>query len=312
MDSRSAYRLQLMEKLGAPLLSALPAGMDGEKAAETVAALIGRSVQAGLQLSQSMRLSDTDGDIDSIRLSLAAIAAPLLADAYKSSGRIPEDSAIEKLVKGLEAALVFAENFTPAIEHTARLKSLHDPLPVVDAAQIPLLTLNALSPAVQAVQHFPFGQNEAGLIKDIAARLEKNAAQLSTATVIGNDGDQAFAKLIVLKALADLFAAAHRQVLAGHQGSAAPDIAAVWSLFDQQVAMMMALTGAAVPMAGGDAKAPAPVAQQGGSPMGFFKKPDEAAVPETPPPASAPPPAQTGGSPMAFFKPGTKKAEGGE
>ncbi len=317
MDSRSAYRLQLMEKLGAPLLAALPDGMDGERAAETVAALVGRSVQAGLQLSQSMKLTDQDGDIDSIRLSLAAIAAPLISHSFKETGRLPDDGAIEKIVKGMEATLVFAENFTPAIEHTARLKSLHNPLPLIDLTQITLLSLNALSPVVQALQQFSFGQGDASLIKDISGRIQTIAQQISAASVKGDESDQAFGKLLILRALSELFAAAHASVLRGHKGDAAPTLDAVWQVFEQQAAMMLALSGAAVPT-GQTSKAPAstPVAQSG--PMGFFKQGDaapaenaaaSASIPPPPPPAAPP---VSSGSPMSFFKPGQKKADGSD
>lgn len=314
MDSRSSYRLQLMEKLGAPLLRALPAGMDGEKAAETVAALVAKSVQASLVLSQSMKLSDEDGNIDSIRLSLAALAAPLLADSYQALGKIPDDAAIEKLGKGLEATLVFAENFNPAIEHAARLKSLHEPLPVIDSTQVALLTLNALVPCVQAVHAFSYGQNETTLIKEIAERLQKTATQLSDASVKGDDGDRAFGRLMVMRALAEIYAGCHRRVLETHRGSDAPSLAPVWQAYDEQVAMLLALSGAAVPT---QSQAPAASSSEssGAAPMGFFKKPDEAQAPTTPPPPApeAPPssPAASG-SPMSFFKPGTKKAEGEE
>ncbi len=302
-----------MEKLGAPLLAALPPGMDGEKAAETVAALVAKSVQAGLLLGNAMKLSDEDGDIDSIRLSLAAIAAPLLGQFYKDSGRLPDDAAVEKLVKGLEAALVFSENFTPAMEHTARLKSLHNPLPVIDATQTALLSLNALTPAVQAVQHFSFGQSDAALVKDVSDRLQQTAQQLSAASVKGDEGDRAFGSLMLLRAISELFASAHGSVLRAHTGDAAPSLQSVWALFDAQVAMMSALSGAAVPAAQ-SSSGPAPAAQSGGNPMGFFKKGDEAPPPPPQPATDTPPaspPAATSGSPMAFFKPGAKKADEG-
>lgn len=342
MESRSAYRLQLMEKLGAPFLAALPDNVQGEKAAEAVAALTAKAVQAGLRLSQSMKLSDQDGDIDSVRLSLAALAAPLLADSYKDAGKLPDDAAVEKIAKGLEAVLVFAENFTPAMEHSARLQTLHTPLPVIDETQVTILTLNALVPAVRAVQKFSFGQSAPALMKDIAKRLDDTAAKISEAAVTGGESDRVFGKLMVLRALAELYAAAQESAVRAHQGDSAPDIARVWQIFDEQTAMMLALAGAAVPAegihiaTGGDNGSSAPPPQEapqaapsqpaaGGSPMGFFKKPEEgqtapaaaaqsqaAPPPQSPAPEQSPPPASSGGNPMAFFKPGAKKADGEE
>lgn len=337
MDPRSAYRLQVMEKLGGPLLASLPSGMDGEKSAETVAALVAKSVQAGLALGNAMKLSDTDGDIDSIRLSLAAIAAPLLGQSFKDTGRLPDDAAVEQLVKGLEAALVFSENFTPAQEHTARLKSLHNPLPVIDMTQIAMLSLNALSPVVVSLQQFSFGQTAPALVKDVGERLHSTAKALADAVTAKEDaGDKAFAQLMILRSLAELFAAAHKQVLGAHQGDAAPALDAVYAVFDQQVAMMYALSGAAVPgmpqtsnAAPAAPSAPTPQPQQGapaqapaaagGSPMGFFKKggdtPAAAPAPETPAAPQETTSEETsssgssssggGGGPMSFFKKGS-------
>lgn len=320
MDPRSAYRLQLMDKLGAPLFSVLPEGMAGEKAAETVAALIAKSVQAGLQLSQSMKLSDDDGNADSIRLALTAIAAPLVGQAYKDSGKIPDDAVLEKLTKGLEATLVFAENFTAAQEHTARLKSLHEPLPLMDLTQVNLLVLNALVPVVQALQQFSFGQSETALVREISERLQKTASELSGAMVKGGEEDLAFSRLMLLRALAEIYAGCHDRVRRAHQGNDAPSHEAVWNAYDEQVAMMAALSGAvfsdrAPETVSPDAKVPGSSEGTSG-PMGFFKKPGEAtAASPTPapmessvlPPSSVPP--VSSGGPMSFFKPGSKKSD---
>lgn len=328
-----------MEKLGGPLLASLPSGMDGEKSAETVAALVAKSVQAGLALGNAMKLSEQDGDIDSIRLSLAAIAAPLLGQSFKDTGKLPDDAAVEQLVKGLEAALVFSENFTPAQEHTARLKSLHTPLPVIDTTQTALLSLNALAPVAICLQQFSFGQSAPALVKEVAERLQTTAKQLAGAVVSSGDaGDQSFAQLMILRVLAELFAAAHRQAVQGHKGDNAPTLDAVYAAFDEQAAMMFALSGAAVTGVQQNANAapvapptPAPPPQQsapaqapaaGGNPMGFFKKGGDApaapAAPDMPlPPPTAPDDAassgetdssggssSSGGGPMSFFKKG--------
>lgn len=346
MDSRSAYRLQLMEKLGSKLAAALPFGMDGEKAAETMASLIGRAVQLGLMLAQKMKLSDEDNDADSVRLSLAALAAPLLAQHYEHSGKIPDDAALEKLAKGLEATLVFSENFTAAQEHTARLKSLHDPLPLFDMTQVHILMLNAIVPALGAVQNFSFGQGEGALIKDIAQRLDKTATRLADEMVKGDPADKEYARLTLLRALAEIYANVHinhTKDAESKAGDEAPTLDAVWKDFDTQIGMIEVLTGMAVPdpqsaatSGGGQAPAqaqaqaqqPAPPPQQEpqqgapSNPMGFFKKqPSGERAPATPPPQQEPsqqPPAQPpaenkeqpaqGGNPMSFFK----KPQGGQ
>ena len=95
MNQRAAFLLQILERLGAPLVAAVSAvsaradtggnGGNPAKDAERVAELLARSVQASVALTESSGLRNGG---DSVRLALAAIAAQLLGDNYRQTGKI--------------------------------------------------------------------------------------------------------------------------------------------------------------------------------------------------------------------------------
>ena len=96
MDQRSEFLLELLDKLGAPLMDAMqrsgPSELEG---AETLAALLGQSVQMGLSLAQKMDLKeegeDKESDSDAVRLSLSAMAGQFVAGSYVRQGHVPTE-----------------------------------------------------------------------------------------------------------------------------------------------------------------------------------------------------------------------------
>ncbi|MEM6810931.1 MAG: hypothetical protein AAF549_00515 [Pseudomonadota bacterium] len=383
MVRKSLFAIRLLEKIGAPLVAAIEsAPPEGENsdvaAAEIMAKMLGQAVKMSITLSSTMAVEETEEQADSTRLSLAAIATPLLAGYYRQYKRAPEDADITRMTQSLEAVIGFADKFTPAAEGQSRLSTIDQEVAFFDETQSVLVAMQALTPVVLAINEFSFGQSESKLLQDVNARLESEAQKLS------GDEKNKLGQILVLKSLADIYAAAHRkEVLAmsakGNDSNAAPSLDPVWASFEKQVAMMQALTahqasssgsgagGGTAPVvptqsepAQPEAPAQAPVTPppvppvtpppteappaqasapaSGGSPMGFFKKGDDAATPATPetppaaqaaptettqaaqapatPPPAAPPAEEPGdaasanpGNPMGFFKPGAKKAE---
>lgn len=325
MNSRTRFLIELLDKLGSPLMTAaIERGGDDLSQAKTVAALVGSSVQLGMSLGQMVGVNDSGGsedEADSLRVTLAALSGPLVADAYKGMGRAPSAEDTQKMSKSFESIIAFAQNFSPAAGHAARLKSLSPEKPVFDASQSQIFYLSVMTPVVAAIAEFSYGTPENSLVQDIAGKLEARANALR-ADLIGSGADEAevkFAELMILHTLARIYAACHRaetaRILSTPDMNGAPSLDPVWKAFDVRVSMLETLLNIAVP-AGQAAQAPrppvaatppppaAPEAQTSGNPLSFFgKKADE----PTQTPAPAPPPA-AGGSPMSFFKPGAKKA----
>lgn len=345
MDQRSTFLIELLDKLGVPLMQAVQAyppeadasgkrnPLPGVKEAEALAILLGQSVQLGLSLAQKLDLKPDEGDPDAVRLALSAMAGRLVAGSYRQSGRIPAEAETARLSRALEAVLTFADNFTPSAEHSARLQLSGAEKPLFDMAQSHIFYLNAMEPVLDAIAEFPFGQTETKLIQDTAEKLQQRAGNLRE-TLIGAAADgpeSAFAELMVLHSLARIYAECHRsetrRLLSADQetGSGAVSLDPVWRAFDLRLAMLETLLNTAVPggrqasqQAAPAVAAPiqtpppaAPSAPPPGSPMGFFtQKPQNSAPPASEPAQQSPAPAAGGGNPMAFFKPGAKKEEG--
>jgi hypothetical protein len=301
MAPRTYFLVQLLQKLGAPLMGAVnshSAGdASGEKDAATMASLLSESIKISISLSQAMNLKSDDGDADAIRVSLAALASGLVADSYKQTGRVPSENDVRRISKALESVIVFADNFAPASEHAQRLQTLDGTPPFIDPVQANIYSLHALAPAISAIAEFSFGQQDTRLIQDVADRLAAKSKDL----LKNYGGANAMSELVILQALGQIYAGAHRAETArlkakGDDGAATIDI--VWTAFEKQVAMLGVLLGAA---SGGT------TASSGGG--GGVKPAVEAPAEETPqapPPVAAPPaaapPAGAPASPMGFFK----------
>ena len=265
--------------------------------AKTLAALLSESVKISISLSQAMNIKTDDGDDDAIRVALAALSGGILADTYRQTGRLPGDNDVRRISKALESVIVFADNFTPAAEHANRLETLEGPPPFFDAVQTNIFSVHALLPVIAAVCEFSFGQQDARLIQDIAERLGARAKDFRAR--LTPDGT-AMAEMVILQALAQIYAAAHRAetTRAQQTGDAQvqPSMDSVWSAFDRQSAMvevlMGAMAGVAVEASDTSAVKPEPAV----SPAEVVA-PVTQAAPELE--AEAPP---AGASPMTFFK----------
>lgn len=308
MDSRSQFLLQLLEKLGAPLMRAINARADesdeSAKDAQTIAALLSETVKISITLSQAMNLKPEDGDADAIRVSLAALAGSLVADSYQQTGRLPTEADARRISSSLESVLSFSDNFGSSAEHAQRLLTLTGTPPFIDPMQAGLYAMNALVPAISAVSEFPFGQQETKLIQEISGKLSERAKAMREKLTISGAAEGQMAELILLQSLAEIYASAHRaetarlKTLSEEARGGELSLNPVWSAFDRQLAMLEVLLESSAGAASGG--------------KGAGKKPDvdlPAAESETPAAPAATttaasttvPPAKPG-NPMSFFK----------
>ncbi len=297
MTSRNDFLLQLLQKLGAPLMAAVNIHAKGDAAqdAQIMAALLSESVQIGLGLSQAMNLKPDDGDADAIRVSLAALAGGIVADFYHQNGRAPHEGDRIRIQKSLEAVIVFADNFAPAAEHTQRLKTLDGTPPFFDPVQTNIYAIHALLPALSAISEFSFGQEGGKMIQDVSSRLGAKAKDVQHSIATGGN---AMSELVILQALGEVYGAAHRSEILRLKSSGSGDSAAsadaVWKAFDTQVAMLeivlKSMAGETLPVSsGGGSSAVKPAVEA----------PVDVAPAEKPPESASP---VAGGSPMSFFK----------
>ena len=301
MVENPKFAIKILEKIGAPLAAAIEAvplkGEDTEvEAAKIMAQMMGQAVQISIALNASLNITESDeGQADSTRLALAALAAPLLADFYRQNERVPEDQDIKRIIKAQEAVLAFAENFSAASEEKSRLTTIDHDAPFFDETQVSLAVLQALTPVIGAIAEFPFGQSETKLLQDVADRLKTDAADIAKNGKLG--------EVMAVKALAQLYADCHRAetqrlASASDENRGELSLDPVWEAYRIRVAMIDAVMGTETGATGTqDTSAPSPAAEK----PPIAPPPQESAPAQEQAPAAAPP---ASGNPMGFFKPG--------
>lgn len=327
MDQHTTYLLQMLETLGAPLMSAVMAAQPHDQAidlqseAQSLAALLGKTVETSIELGTVMDVNPAEAQDDTLRVALAGLAAPLVAGQYARRHQIPESADLKKITGALQAVLTFSDNFTPTAQTVERLKNLEAQGQIVDSYQTQIQYMQAFIPVIEAIAAFSFGQAEAKLIMDVSTRLVKRAVQLRETLLPGIDDEavQKRTELGFLNALATLYSACHKaetgKVLNMDETARAGGLTMepVWTAFDTRAAMLEALA----------ARIAGSVASQGGGQSGGQSPAlSQAAPPDTPPasggvqqpavPLASPPPppsdSQTptappsgGHNPMAMF-----------
>ena len=314
MTQQSAFLIITLEKIGVPLAAAVeevshranavlePAAREVEDA-KVMAQLLGQTIQVGLSLGSALIQASDEAEADALRLAVAAMVAPVIAHYYRHNGVVPDDVALSRITKSLEATIAFAENFNPASEHASRLSVLGVDTLVFDEAQVDITVLDALVPAINAIGAFSFGLSETKLLQDVSEKLKEKAVTL----VAGGDK---LAELTTLKALSKIYAECHLAEVHKLSGSNNEErtelsIDPVWAAFDTRLAMVNMVLGLA-PVAETVTGAVAPAAPIASASV--EATPAVAPVQPAAPVAQALPAASVGGGPMSFFSSGDKTA----
>ncbi len=329
MTERHLMQVQVLEKLGVPLITAAGGGVtasEGPQIAEKLAGLLGKSIQAALALGKAMDLPDADPQADSVKLALAAISAGLIAGYYRQTGKLPDENDAKRLTGALETILSYGDNFLPA---AGRLKGIEQNAYPADDNQISIQTINALVPVINAVAAFPFGRAERNLAQEISQRLGARATAMRKALApsVTDDGTARLMELGLLRGLAMLYVTCHEtgkvklmamneaeRAAAAQQNGGLLPMDPVWQAFESQASMLEMLgasimQGAPASAGNGDARAPAQ-SPPSAPPATTAVQTQPPSAPAAPPVAPAAPPAgDEPHNPMAFFKPGAKKQQ---
>ncbi len=326
MDPRSAFLLQVLEKLASPLVASIsevsvrqmmmpdPSQADSMRPeAEQVAALLTKSTQMSIGLSELIDLKLPENEADSLRLALTSLSSPLIANIYRLAGRSPTDQEIERVMAAMNAVFTYSHNFAPAADATVRMNVLEQDFYPSDPAQVTLQYMSALLPAVNSVMAYSFGQPEKKLIQDVADRLIREAKELCARMLPGvtEERKKAQCELAILRMSALIYSQCHFGEMAklmateeqARQGLA-PAMTTLWQAFSLRMQMLEILGDVIVPgvaqtqgAGGGKAPAVAQPAQQAPLPP----QAPPAQVAETAPPAAPQAPAGDKANPMSFF-----------
>ena len=312
---RTLLTVQIVEKLGAPLLAAVAeVAVRGASAdppqtlyAERLAELLARSIQVSVSLSGKLDLNNPGGNPDAVTLALAGVAAGLVAGLHKHTGRVPDDNELKRLIAALEAIMVFGDNFAPVAENTLRLINIEAGAEPADESQVNIQYINALAPVVNAVAAYSFGMPEKKMVQEVAERLIDNAVRLARlmSPAGADEKETKRAELRILRGLVPLYVECHeaerQRLMRKDAASETISTAPVWEAFDIRAAMMETL-GMSL-----QTERPASSAAASGGRAPIPAKPG-ASAPAAPPPA-APPAGQAAASalssgaynPMSFF-----------
>lgn len=298
MDTRSNYLVQLLEKLGSPLLSAVSeidiknqmSGHGGESpspkdSAQRMAELLGKSTQLSVEMGKTMELDKMDADTaDSVRVALAALSGPMVANLYRQNGRIPGDAELEKLSASLQTVMSYSDNFSAAADSAKRLEMIDRDFIPGDDHQIYIQYLQILMPAVNSVLAFPFGQSEKKMVQVVADTLIARSREIRARVFPDLEGAEAArSDLALLRAAVSVYSQCHFAEMAKimsrqNPEEGPPELSTdpIWEAFNQRMAMLEVLASHIIPggdtdaQAGqksGDAQAPAQEQQQAQQPQ---------------------------------------------
>ena len=310
MAQSPLFIIELLEKIGVPFVGAVEAvsldkKIEDTEAAKMMAQILTQSVQAGIAVSENITMPEDVAEADSVRLALTTVTGSALSDFYRQHKRLPEVTDVEKIIKSMQAVLPFAENFSGAASQSSRLSLLGKNTLIFDETQIGLVIAQIMTPVMNAIHEFPFGQPEMKLLQEIMAKLQIYATDFAK---LAGDGSK-LGEMMTLKALADIYTTCHRietERLMKADDAVRTELSldGVWKLFDKRVAMLELVAGL------NDPERTEPVSTATGNVMPTtpesISAPAAPAVPATPSPAQpqaqqVPPAAAGGTSPMGFF-----------
>ena len=318
MDPKTDYILQMIEKIGGPLLASMSdvaARKDQpiETQAQKIAELLGSTVQMSIALGDIIDIGKiSPEEAETLRVALAALAAPIVADQYRLLEKNPAQNQLQSIAGALETVMTFSDNFTLSPEAIERLKSLEGQSgPVHDTHQSLLMYLSGFVPVVDSIAAYSFGLPEKKMIQDVSNKISERAKALSSSIAGADNADlQKSISGPIIKVLGTLYSACHTEEMKTITAMDDPDqkaidgaLAKLWDRFDLKVSMLESVISHMRPDSRPDSApapeqsaAPAPAQntiQTPQSPTGQTGAPDAPPAPPSPPPESGEP--ATGG-----------------
>jgi hypothetical protein len=269
MDTHSAFLLQVLEKLAAPMVAAIsevsvrqalvpdpsqPGAMRPE--AEQIASLLTKSTQLSIGLSPLIDMKTSEGEADSLRLALTSLSSPLMSNIYRLAGRPPNETEIHRIVEAMTATISYSEGYRAAGDATIRMANIDSDFFPSDDSQVGLLYMSALLPVVNSIMAYSFGQPEKKLVQDVTERLVRESKFLRAKMFPGIPEGQLAAKadLALLRMAALIYSQCHFAEMAKlmatedqvRQGMA-PTMTALWQSFILRMQMLEVLGDALIP-----------------------------------------------------------------
>lgn len=332
MTKNVQYLTEILRHIGTPLaIAVISDESDAQHHATNMASLLSRAVQLSIEIGNLIEIDKAETqDVEALRVSLAALAGPIVADIYKNSGRMPNESDVKKVVIGLEAVMTFSDNFIPSEAQSERIKNLKANGQPADPHQTHIQYIQAMSGVVDEIATFSFGQPEKKLVLEAGTRIMKEANTLAqNYASAADEPHQKALQLAFTQMLASLYMRCHKnavEALSAIKEPSAEDQAkaldAVWQNFEQRANMVTVLaetmtpgrisaqpdtgqdqTPSVAPPQQAQPAAPVQQTQTEETPQGTFTAP-KTEIPPAPPvkTQTEPPKNEAGYNPMSMFK----------
>lgn len=257
MAQKADFYTYINEKIATPLAAAaeehaLKKGQsfDGEDMAKNIASLLPKITMLSIKAIDKMSLSETDeAEADKLRLGMAAVATPLIANHFRMKGEAPANADIDKFAMLMQTVSQFGESFKIADGALSNIKTIDGVIVEGDDNLLRLQHLQIFAPIMATIQTFSFGQPEQKTLQDAVDRITAKATRLRKDILPDlAENKVVFAELSLMRTLALLFTQAYmgqmaRLVSAGQSGGT-PDVTLddVWEQFDKNIKMIDALT----------------------------------------------------------------------
>lgn len=267
MDKKSLYDLNIIEKMGTPLINAVirgsfsEGGGINESDVSKIADLLNSTVKLAQNLSGSFK-PENEQDVDAIRTAVACLISPILGEHYTRTGNDFSDDDLAKYQQIFEKILSFSDNLAEAKEAANKRISLVNPdalgisnAVLYDDEQIALQTIEAFLPVVEEISSYSFGLEPRALLSEIIDKI-KSQSKIATKALFGkltDDGAKQLAELGIIRSLAEIYAASHaaekkriealgeeeQEALINDQGEVS--LNTLWDGFNQRYSLIITL-----------------------------------------------------------------------
>lgn len=221
-----------------------------EDLAQQIAMMLSKITALSIKAMGKLDVKEhSENDGDALRLGLAGVVTPMVANHYRIKGQMPADEEIEKFATAIETVAKFGDNFQLPTESTLKLKTIEGVTVKGDENFVQLQYLQIFAPIMASIQTFSFGMPEHKMLQEVADKLVKRSRELSQEFFPDIEKEkETFARLSILRSLAMLFTQSYmgqmaKMMASQGQSGELPNITLedVWKQFDKTSAMINTL-----------------------------------------------------------------------
>lgn len=251
----------IMFDIGLPIIDAITKVVpleDQERANASVAALLDKTIFNSDEIQDTLDISEDDMANVYVRISMASIAARIIALQYERTGKSPTVADIKRYVSSLDTLQTFSDRYILG-ESLSKLYALESPEATRALRNMTKLSyLESFAPMIDVVVNFSFGQQTQKMIQDVSERLRK-AAEKARVDILGTgytNNQIKASELAILKVMVDLYCTCHTretklimELDEDERGeeTMSKHIESIWSSFDNRLTMLTVLSDSIMP-----------------------------------------------------------------